>query len=99
MVDSATSSEHPNRQTAPADKPSKALAIPRWTVIAALHILSLPALIMWSMMLMMVWFGPSMHGGMAAFGPGLFSIVGVIPLLLGPGVIYGMYRLSAADTQ
>ena len=94
------SNEHTNRQTAtPAHKSSQVLAIPRWAVIAALLILLMPALIMSSMMLMMVWFGPSMHDGMAAFGPGLFSIVGVVPLLLVLGVIYGMYRLSVADIQ
>ena len=93
------SSEHPGRQTTPADKSSQSLSIPRWAVIAAALILLLPVLIMSSMMLVMGLFGPPMHGGMAASGPVLFRFVGVIPLLLVLGVMYGVHRLYAADTQ
>ena len=92
-------SEHPDRQpTTPADKSSRALSIPRWAVIAALLILSLPVLIMSSMMLVMGSLGPPMHGGMAVSALGIVPVLGVIPLLLVLGVIYGVYRLSRADT-
>ena len=50
-----------------------------------------------SMMLVMGWFGPPMHGGMMSLDPGVFRIVGFIPLLLVLGVIYGAYRFSAPD--
>ena len=93
-------SEHPDRQpTTLADKSSQALSIPRWAVLTALLILLLPVLIMSSMMLMMGLLGPPMHGGMATSALGIFPVLGVIPLLLVLGVIYGVYRLYTADTE
>ena len=93
-------SEHPDRQsTTPADEPSKALSVPRWAVITVLLVLFLPVLIMSSMVLVVGSFGPPMHGGMATYTPGIFPVIGVIPPLLVLGVIYGVYRLYAANTR
>lgn len=100
MVESTMSSEHPDKQTAnPADRSARALSIPRWAVIGAALVVLLPVLTMSSMMLMMGLVGPSMHGGMTAAGPGLFPVVGVIPLVLVLAVIYGAYKRYAAGTQ
>lgn len=79
------------------DETAQALGVPRWVIVAVLLILSLPLLLMSSMMLAMGWFGPPMHGGMMSPTPGVFRIVGFIPLLLVLGMIYGVYRLSAAN--
>ena len=98
MVESTVSSEHTESQAAsPADTPARAPSVPRGAVIATVLILLLPVPMMLSMMLMMGLFGPPIHGGMAAFGPGPFLVVGVIPLSLVIGVFYGIYRLYAAD--
>lgn len=92
------SNEHPDEQTTnPADTAAQALSIPRWAVIVAALVVLLPVLTISSMMLLMGLFGPMMHGGMAAAGPGLFPVVGVIPLVLVLAAIYGGYRLYAAD--
>ena len=88
--------EHPDTQAA---KSVHTLSIPRWVAIAVTLVVLLPVLAMSSMMLMMGWFGPPMHGGMAVSRPGIFPVIGVIPLLLALSVIYGVYRLSRADTQ
>lgn len=94
------SNEHPDRQIADsADTPAQTWSIPRWAGIAIALILLLPVLAMSSMMLLMGLFGPPMHGGIAAAGPGLFPLVGAIPLLLALAVIYGVYRLYAAETK
>ena len=94
------SSEHPDKQAAdPTDNSSQALSIPRWVVIAAALIVLLPVLLMSSMMLVMGLVGPTMHGGMAASGPGLVPVLRVIPLLLVIGVAYGVYRLHRADME
>ena len=93
------SSEHPDRQTTLADKPSQVLSIPRWAVMVTALIMLLPVLIMSSMMLMMGLIGLPMHGGMAASSLGLFAIFGVIPLLLALGVIYGIYQLYTTDRE
>lgn len=100
MAEATMNSEHPDTQAAnPADKPVHTLSIPRWAAIAAALVVLLPVLAMSSMMLMMGWFGPPMHGGMAASDLGIFRVVGVIPLLLVLGVMYGPYRLSRADMK
>ena len=99
MVESTMNSEHPNKQSIPADKPSQALSIPRWAVFVAALLVLLPILLMTSMIVMMGLFGPPMHGGIVASSSGLFAVVGVILLLLVPGVIYGTYRLYAADRE
>ena len=64
-------------------------------IVAALVVL-LPVLTTSSMILLIGLFGPPMHGGMAAAGPGVLPIVGVIPLVLVFAVIYGVYRLYTA---
>ena len=88
------SSEHLDKQpTNPADTTAQALSIPRWAVIMAALVVLLPALTMSSMMLLMGLFGPSMHGGMTAAGPGLLPVVGIIPIVLVFAAIYGVYRL------
>lgn len=89
------SSKHTGSQTPPVDKPSGSVSIPRWAVIAAALILLLPAVFMSVMMLGTAWLGSPMHGGMDASGLGLFRFVGVIPVLLVLGVMYGLYRLSS----
>lgn len=80
-----------------SDETAQALGVPRWAIVAVLVILSLPLLIMSSMIFVMGWFGPPMHGGMMNPNLGVFRIVGFIPLLLLLGMIYGVYRLSAAN--
>lgn len=92
------SSDHAGSQTPSIDKSSRSMSIAQWAVIAGVFVLLLPALFMSLMMLGMAWFGPPMHGGMGASGLGLFRVVGVIPLLLVLGVMYGAYRLSAGNT-
>ena len=98
-MESTMSSEHPDKQSIPADKSSQAQSIPRWAVIVATLIVLLPVLLMSSMMLLMGLFGPPMPGGMAASDLGLFAVVGVVPLLLVLGVICGAYRLYAANSE
>lgn len=93
------SHEHSDREATPADTSSQTLAIPWWAVITAALLLLLPVLIMSSMMLVMGLIGPPMHGWMAASGPGLFRFVGVVPVLLVITVVYGLYRVSAANIQ
>ena len=100
MAESTLSSEQPDKQTTnPADAPAQPLSIPRWAVIVAALVVLLPVLTISSMMLMIGLLGPPMHGGMAAAGPSLFPIVGVIPLVLVFAVVYGVYRLCTADTH
>lgn len=100
MVESSTSIKHPDKQTTDsADTAAQASSIPRWVVIVAALVVLLPVLLMASIMLMMSSFGPSMHGGIAAAGPGLFPVVGVIPLVLVLAIIYVVFRPHAADTQ
>lgn len=94
------SSERPDKQAAdPIDNSSRALAVPRWAVTAAALIVLLPVLLMSSMMLAMGLVGPSVHGEMAASGPDLVPVLGVIPLLLVIGAAYSVYRLYRADTE
>lgn len=92
------SNEHPDEQaTNPADTAIQALSILRWAVIVAALVVLLPVLRVSSMTLLMGLFGSMMHGEMAAAGPDLFLVVGVIPLVLVLAAIYGGYRLYAAD--
>ena len=93
-------SEHPERQTdTSTSNAPQALVIPRWAIITVLLILSLPLLMMSSMMLTMGWMGPPMQGGMTGVDPDLFRVVGFIPLLLGIGILYGVYRLYETNKK
>ena len=92
--------EHPDRQTPNSDdETTQALSVPRWAVIATFLIVLLPVLIMSSMMVVMGWVGPLMPGGMAASGPALFPVIGVISLLLVLGVVSSVYRRYEADKE
>lgn len=98
MVNSIMNTEHPDEQaTEPADKPFGEFPIPRWVVFGTALLVMVPLLIMSSMMLMMSFFGLPMYAGMAAEGTGIAAVVGVIPLLVTLSVLYGMYRLYAAE--
>lgn len=98
-VESTMSRDHPDGRTTPAEPSRQTLTIPRWAGIAAALVLLLPVLFMSTMMLVVGWFGPPLPGGMAPFDPGLFRLVGSIPVLLVLGVLYGVYRLAAAHPE
>lgn len=100
------SSERPDVSTVnSSDERTETLPVPRWVVVVGLLVVSLPLLMMSFMMLVMGWMGwmgwmgPPMHGMMAGSDPGVFRVVGFVPLLLVLGVTYGGYRLSVADKR
>lgn len=100
VVELTMSSEQPGVPAVDSsDDPATGVRIPRWVVVAVLLVVSVPLLMMASMMLMMGWFGLPMHGGMAGADPGIFRIVGFVPLLLVVGGLYGGYRLLTGDTK
>lgn len=91
-------SEQPDVSTVDSsDERATALPIPRWVVVVVLLVVSLPLLMMSFVMLVMGWMGPPMYGWMAGSGPGVFRVVGLVPLLLVLGVTYGGYRLLTND--
>lgn len=94
------SSERPDVSTVnSSDERTETLPVPRWVVVVGLLVVSLPLLMMSFMMLIMGWMGPPTHGMMAGSDPGVFRVVGFVPLLLVLGVTYGGYRLSMADEK
>lgn len=79
------------------DESARTVSVPRWAVVGGLVVVSLPLLMMASMMLAMGWLGPPMHEGMAGPDPGFLRVAGFVPLLVVLGVTYGGYRLVTAD--
>lgn len=88
------SGNHPERTTVNSTgKQTSGLSIPRWVAVVGVLIVSLPFLMMSSMMLMMGWIDPAMGREMAGAPASFFRIAGFVPLLLVLAVLYSVSRL------
>lgn len=69
-------------------------------LFVGLLVVSLPFLMMSTMMVGMAWMDPAMHGGMDVPAAGVFPVVGLLGFVVLGGVFYGVFRLlSVPDVR